>query len=142
MSKANATEAKEIALYFLGQIKDKSELTRGEIARTINMAKLMLIDYQKQDILDVIDHVLARKTDIYSLGFIKSAIPDALKALESERLKEKAKVILMEQEQLAKEQQGEVREGNESTERNREKARKFDVQSRLRKKFNFDLFEK
>lgn len=135
----NPTEAKEIALYFLSIANQ--ELTKPNISRSVIVAKNLLAKgYPKRDIMEVIDYVCEKKSP-YSLSYVATAYPDVIKAVEEKRLHVKAKAELELLEQYAKEKQGEVREDDGTTERNRNKSSKFGVQSRVGTKYHFDLFE-
>jgi hypothetical protein len=135
----NGTDAKGVALYFLEQTTD-SPLTSMQIKKTIAQAKLILADgFTKQEICSVIDHMLTKKINMYSIGYIRAVMPDALKEIEKLILAEKGKRIREEMEKAVA--VSEVKKVDESTERNREKTERFGVQSRLGKKHHFDLFE-
>lgn len=143
MTKANGTDAKDIGLYFL-KATGVERATPAIIGKTIAQVKHILeAGYTKEEIIITIDHILAKGIKMYSIGYVSHAINDALREIEQEELKRKAKEITKQLEQSHAEKRSEVKHDDESTERNREKARRLQssVQSRKREKFNFDMFE-
>lgn len=140
----NGTDAKDIALYF---IKITNTRATGQIiAKTINQAKSLLsADYTKEEIIQVIDHlILEKKYDVYSLGYISACINDALRDISKKKKQaqldaQKEEIKRKIQEEQAK--QVEVKDSDQSTKRNRDKAKRLGIQSRVREKFNFDMFE-
>lgn len=139
--KVNGTHAKDIALHFLEATTDE-RLTPAVISKTIRQAKnLLSYGYAKDEIIRVIDAIIEKGIHMYSLGYVNACINDVLKELEELDLKQKGieeKKLL---EQHAMEKRSEVVTHGESTERNRDKAGRFGVQSRFGKKHNFDMFE-
>jgi hypothetical protein len=134
----NGTHAKEIALHFLNAAHQP--LTKNNVAKTIKHAKSALDDgYTRDEIFLTMDNVFETRklTNIHSFGFIMSCIDEVL---EKKRAAERATVILAESDKAIFEQRKEVQK-DESTERNRQKAARAQLQSRLRKKFDFDMFE-
>jgi len=141
--KPDPTDAKTLTLHFLELTNN--ELNTPNIQRTIVQVKGVLAKgYTVEQITKVIDHVLER-TMIYSFGYIAKVIDKVLAEInekeEQERTKVLAEAAIRQQEQSNAERRGKVDEFDESTERNRNKAGKFGVQSRLGKKFDFDMFE-
>jgi Holliday junction resolvasome RuvABC DNA-binding subunit len=140
----NPTHAKEIALYFLDLTQDK--YTPNIVARTVIQAKALLsAGYTKVEIIQVIDAVLKKKPDVYSLGYVSSSINDILREIKeketsvlAEKQREKLRTQIAE---TIESNRSEVTRVDESTERNREKARRASAQSRFGKKFDFDMFE-
>lgn len=133
----DGTAAKDIALYFI-RITGGS-LSTSNVGKTIIQAKKLLsLGYKKQNIIDVIDYLIASNINIYSLGYLFSCIESTLNTLEvAKKAKtEKEKLTLANQQQ-----QSEVVSNLESSERNKRKLKQFGVQSRFGEKFNFDLFE-
>lgn len=142
MKKANGTEAKEIALYFINATSD-GRATPAIIAKTISQTKNILkAGYTKDEIIATIDYVLAKGTQLFSIGYISTCINDVLREIKEKEEKEKARIVAEEQAKQQAENRKAVTTGDESTKRNAEKARRLGVQSRKREKFNFDLFEK
>lgn len=142
MAKANGTVAKDIAIYFLDMTTDR--YTPSMVAKTIIQAKQLLESgYKKDEIISVIDYII-NKTNInmYSLGYVNSAINDVLKKIEEENKQEEVRKIL-EQARLEQattvEDRGE--EVDESSKRNREKFNRNNLQSRKRTKFDFNMLE-
>lgn len=139
--KANGTDAKEVALHFLKQT-GVDRCTPAIIAKTISQAKHILTSgYSKEEIISVIDHVVERGVHMYSIGYVSHAINDVLKEIEQKRLQEEAKVVAQQLEEQQRQQRSEVTTDGESTNRNKDKASRFGVQSGFRKKFDFDMFE-
>lgn len=139
----NPAEAKDIALYFLDLTQDK--FTSSIVARQVKQAKALLEDgYTKEEIIRVIDEVLKRNPKVYSLGYISASINDVLRELNEF---EKSEAVDKQREEMRTQNALTIRESrsevspDESTERNREKARRAVVQSRFGKKFDFDMFE-
>lgn len=133
----NGTHAKEIALHFLQ--KAKQETNPNNVARTIAIAKGMLSrGFTYDEIIQVIDHLLVtRNSQIFSLLYISKAIDEVLGELRAADLA----VIINEQSARAISSQRHEVKADDSTERNRAKAARAAIQSRLREKFDFDMFE-
>lgn len=141
MTKANGTDAKDIALYFLG-VTGVERATPAIIGKTIAQTKHILeAGYTKDEILAVIDHVIRKGVRMYSIGYVSHAINDVLREMEQEKLKEQAKEVVKQLEENHAQSRSEVKHDDESAQRNRDKARRLGVQSRKREKFNFDMFE-
>lgn len=136
----NGTHAKDIALYFIDMTDMRA--TPGIVRKTIVQAKRTLeAGYTKDEIISTIDRNLEKGVNMYSFGYIDVSINDVLREIEKEKSKVEAKKVKEEIEEMQKSQRKAVSMSDESTERNREKARRVGVQSRLRKKLNFDMFE-
>lgn len=142
---ANGTHAKEIALYYLKLTQLRA--TPHIMGKTINQVKnLLQAGYTKEEIIDVMEYViLERKVEVYSFGYFSSCINDVLRDLKvmKERYEEEKKKKELD-EQLASvqnTQRSEVSVDDQSAERNREKARRFNLQSRKRTQSYFDMFE-
>lgn len=139
--KPNGTDAKFIALHFLKET-GVDRPTSGVVARSIKQVKTLLDEgYTKDEILATIDHLISRGVNMYSIGYISSAIIDVLKELEQASQKEHGKELRKELEQQQALERKAVETDGEANRRNAEKAGRFGVQSRKREKFNFDLFE-
>lgn len=143
--KPNATDAKDIALYFLKET-GVERMTSQIVAKTVIQAKSLLsAGYKKDEIIMVIDKIISKGVHMYSLGYVSSAINDVLREIKDEQKEEKDKQIKQNlRQQIDKEMQNrrtEVDEDDERAERNRQKAGKLGVQSRKREKFNFDMFK-
>jgi hypothetical protein len=138
----NGTDAKEVALYFLNETTD-GRATSAIIAKTISQTKSILkAGYTKEEIISVIDFCLKRGVTMYSIGYVSTCINDCLREIKKEEEKEKARLIKEEQAKQQAENRKAVTRDDESTKRNAEKARRIGIQSRLGKKFDFDMFEK
>lgn len=139
--KVNGTDAKDIALHFL-KATGVERTTPAIIAKTIAQAKSILKSgYTKEEVIDVIDHVVERGVRMYSIGYVSHAINDVLAEIEEKKLQEKAKDVIKEQKEQQLAQRKEVTSSGESTNRNKGKASKFGIQSRVGKKFDLDMFE-
>lgn len=139
--KANGTDAKEIALYFMKETGVERS-TPAIIAKTISQAKQILLSgYTKEEIISVIDACIGRGIQMYSIGYISHAINDVLEEIKQKELQAKAKEVIKQQEEQQLQARSEVKTDGESTNRNKDKASRLGVQSRLGKKFNFDMFE-
>ena len=141
MTQANGTHAKDIALYYL-KITNVERVTPAIVGKTISQAKgLLSAGYSKEEITSVIDRVIAKGVVMYSFGYINTCINDVLREIKQEEQLKKARII---QQQIIDEQakdRKEVTHDDESAKRNAEKARRANIQSRKRKKFDFDMFE-
>ena len=141
MIKPNGTDAKEIALHFIKLTQERT--TPHVIGKTIVQAKTLLASgYTKQEILDVITHLVeVKKVSMYSIGYLNSAMNNVLREIQEQQ--EKERLIEMRKERMANQERGkEVNSfDEESRERNRQKAGRINLQSRFGKKFNFDMFE-
>lgn len=139
--KANGTHAKEVAIHFLNATTD-GRYTRLMIAKTINIAKSILTSgFTKEEIIAVIDYFVNKGVNMYSLGYISATIGDALKEVQKDVRSREAQQEMQKLEEHAKSQQSEVSVNDESAERNRAKLTRFGVQSGVREKHHFDLFE-
>lgn len=140
-AKPNGTDAKDIALHFLRET-GVERVTPAIIAKTISQAKNILkAGYTKEEIISVIDHVINRGVTMYSIGYVSHAINDVLRDIEEKELKAKAKLVAQQLQEEQAKSRSEVTSDGESATRNQDKARRFGVQSRVGKKFDFDMFE-
>lgn len=142
--KPNGTDAKDIALYFIKVTTERA--TPAIIAKTVSQAKALLqIGYTKKQILDVIDRIVEKGITMYSLGYVSACINDVLrelKELESIEVKKlQSATIKKEIESHQELQRSEVNDDGESTKRNRDKLDRFGNESRVGKKFDFDMFK-
>lgn len=140
--KANGTHAKDIALHFM-KVTGVERATPAIFGRTIKQAKgLLESGYTKEEVIGVIDYIINQGRNMYSIGYVNACINDVLREIEKESLAEEAKrvkEVIHEEQSKAR---GAVTSDGESATRNAEKAGRLGVQSRLRKKFDFDMFEK
>lgn len=117
------------------------------MARTINQVKNLLSHgYTKEEITSVIDYaIMEKKIDVYSFGFFSVSINSLLHEIkvkqEEDRIKEEKEKVRQMNTTVQSSQKGEVENSGESSERNREKARRLSIQSRKRTESYFDLFE-
>lgn len=136
-------QAKEIALYFLDLTQDK--FTPAIVSRNVKQSRELLeAGYTKEEIIRVIDAVLKRNPNVYSLGYISASINDVLRELnefEKREAVEKQREEMRTQNALTIQESRSEVSPDESTERNREKARRARVLARFGKKFDFDMFE-
>lgn len=143
--KANGTHAKDIALHFvqLAEIRTTPQI----MGKTIKQAKTLLENgYSKKEVIKVIDFIiLTKKVNLYSLGYVNSSINDVLREIEQQELEEQTRIAKEEWKQLAEKQatsRSEVSTNDESSERNRAKARRINIQSRKRTQPYLDMFER
>jgi hypothetical protein len=140
--KANGTDAKDVALYFM-RATGVERVTPAIIAKTIAQVKNILKSgYTKEEIIAVIDYVVEKGVRMYSIGYVSHAINDVLEEIEEKKLQEEAKNVAAKLEEEQARKRSEVKNDGETTARNQDKARRLGVQSGKREKFNFDLFEK
>jgi hypothetical protein len=138
-AKANPTDAKTIALYYLNATTDGRN-TPAVIAKTINQVKnLMNTGYTKDEILATIDAVLSRGIKMYSFGYLSACIADVLNDINKGKTSEEVVKVKEELKEMEKQAMEEVNVIDESTERNRNKLAR--LQSRKREKHPFDMFE-
>lgn len=131
MSKQLGADAKEVVLHFLERTDQRA--SKAIMGRTMNQAKsLMNSDYTKDEIIDVIDYIVDHtKATMHSFGYVNASINDMLRRVNSQKEKDK----------VAKQFRERVGNDDGSKERNRNKAGGFGFQSRIREKYNFDMFE-
>jgi hypothetical protein len=144
MSKPNGTDAKDIALHFIDLTMGRA--TPAIIAKTVNQAKVLLAsDYTKEEIISVIDYIVANKSvTMYSLGYVNACINSVLREINLEQDKQKANKLKQTiKTSFAKQiTPKEVVVNDDSTQRNKNKCARFGVQPRVRTKPYLDLFEK
>lgn len=142
MSKVNGTHAKEVALHFLDVTEQR--YTSAIIGKTTNQAKTLLAaGYTRDEIISVIDYI-NENTDanMYSLGYVNSAINNVLRKIQEEKLIEKQEELRRKLEEERKSYiSKEVNELDESTERNRNKLNKFSIQSRKREESYLNMLK-
>lgn len=141
----NGTDARDIALHYIDLRKERT--TPQIVKRTIGQAMTLLKSgYTKDEIIEVLDYVIIdKKVDMYSLGYLNASINDmirevAVKKNNDSLIEDKQKLKALIEEEQAK-MRDEVTACDESTERNREKARRNSPESRFGKKYSFDMFE-
>jgi hypothetical protein len=141
MKMADSTEARDIALHFIAKMRVQPVKVEWEIARVTARAKQLLQQYTKVQILSVIDYAFQKNSSIYSFGYVVSLMEDVLALLQSEKDKDVAKVTVAEQVASLEKERKEVEFDEQSAERNRSKASRFGVQSRIGEKYSFDLLK-
>lgn len=136
-------DSKEIALYFLDLTQDK--FTPAIVARNVKQARALLeAGYTKEEIIRVIDAVLKVNDSVYSFGYISASINDVLRKLnefEKREAVEKQREEMRTQNALTIQESRSEVSPDESTERNREKARRVSVQSKFGRKYDFEIFD-
>lgn len=142
----NGTHAGEIARHFVKATGIR--VTSSIMGKTVNQAKKLLdAGFTKAEIIASIDHVVDQGIEIYSLGFLDHCIDRCLREIKQKQIEEENRIMKEEFERKKAEEQHaiaeEVKVDVESAKRNREKADRLrsSVQSRVREKFNFDMFE-
>jgi DNA-binding transcriptional MerR regulator len=141
----NPTEAKEIALEWLALLGQKP--TPALMARIIKQVKgLMEVGFSDEEIRYTMKVVVRTKPDVYSFGYVEACINDVLRKRAEERRKAEVKQISKDLQEEAKPilvtSESEVSQDDEVSERNRRKAERFGIQSRVREKSYFHLFER
>jgi|SRR5690554_959146 len=138
------TEAKEIALEWLKLLGNKP--TPPLMARTVKQVKgLMQVGFSDEEIRYTMEYVVRTNPNVYSFGYVEACINDVLRKRAEEKRKEESKQVsesLQKQTTAIVTSESEVTSDDESSERNRRKAKRFSVQSRLREKSYFNLFER
>lgn len=130
----NPTDAKEIALYFIGT--KELELTKTNIIKNIAIAKSILeLGYPKESILIAIDLNIEK---MYSLGFIKFVIEEVHNAIVA---KEKEDVIREALAKLNTSTQIYVESGDIGNNRNKEKLERRTKVARLREGDTNNMFK-
>lgn len=142
----NGTHARDIVIHF----KDVTgvRVTSSFMSKSIIQAKALLdAGYTKEEVISVIDHLHKSVPDMYSVGFLSYHMEKALREIAKERAEEEVRIKQEEVKQAQQQQEQsiaeEVQVDVESAKRNREKADRLraGIQSRVREKFNFDMFE-
>jgi hypothetical protein len=138
---ANGTDAKDIALHFIH--KTTGRATPAIMQKTVIQAKSLLsCGYTKSEIIRVIDFILDVKgKQLYSIGYVNACINDVLKELRQIDEKGNVKEVMKHIEEHLQQEQKEVNDDDESTQRNRDKLSRFGVQPRFGKELDFNLFE-
>jgi hypothetical protein len=128
---------RDVAIYFLNL--SNQEKSRTNIIRAVKSAGTLLESYSSSQVKDVIEYLIdVKKIDLYSLAYLNNHMDKYLEEIENIRLKETyAEHIKNIQTQPTQE----VSVDEQSVERNNGKLHRFGIQSRVREKFNFDLFE-
>lgn len=139
--KPNGTDAKEIALHFFDMTTGKA--TPAIMGKTINQVKSILRSgYTKEEIIKTIDYIVDVKgVNMYSFGYVNASINSILMEIKEKEKAEKEREQRKEIEKQVTASAKEVKADDESKERNRNKLRRFGVQSRFGEKFDFDMFE-
>lgn len=133
----NGTHAKEVALHFLERTQEK--YTPAMVKKTIGQVKtLMSYGYTRDEVIKTIDYLIdVKRVNMYSLGYVNSAINNVLEELKTLEYNKKAEEILQNIEYDSKE----VTINEESAERNREKGERFGTNTGFGKKHNFDMLK-
>lgn len=134
------TDAQEIARYFTALTGIQH--SHFEYSRIVMIAKqILLMRHSKSDIIRVIDYLIKRKrVRVTSLVYVKKCMDDVLYVLLQEDKQEEMR-IAVENMHNNVEKVREVRKENESTERNRNKARRFGVKSGFREEHYLNLLK-
>lgn len=131
---SNPTDARTVALEFHRLVFGK--VINGKVAQTVVQAKRLLDEgYDVEDILLLVEYIVRyTSVNMYSLGYVSAVIRDLLPKAKVKQ--EYEKQLKLQEEMAEKARELEVQN---DAERNRSKARDFGIQSRGRKKHNFDL---
>lgn len=130
-------DAREIVQYFFNKCCIDAE--SKAFARTTAQVNKLLSTYSKQDIINVINHLVdVKHVNIYSFGYVLLLIDETMSLFKkqaaavhvAEQIAEHAKSVVT----------TEVKQDGESAKRNTSKASRFGVQPRFGKKSDFNLF--
>lgn len=132
------THAQSLAIHFLKMTRN--ELEPATVASTVKQVKgLMSMGYTVPQITYAIDTITSRRANIYSFQYIVKCIDDVLRDVQNESIKEEVKAQIA---SAIEEKRGEAVKHDDSTERNRKRAERTQLQSRFGKKFDFDMFKR
>ena len=130
------SDVQEITRYFINNVIGQADQRFWK--RTAAQVKSLNKNYSKDQIIQVIDYLVYEKNvNLYSFGYVSAAINDVLETLNCRNLANQEKEK-MEKHHI---QGREVKKDDKSGERNRGKAEQLGLQSRIREKYSFDLFE-
>lgn len=134
----NPTEAKEIALEFLKLIGQSP--TNSNMSRTIKLIRMLMdAKYTSDDIRYVMNDCIARVPNIYSFGYIARAMDSVLANRAPEPDEYPTHVIDVVTHQVTSE--SEVEAEDDTSARNREKAKRLGIQSGKRAQSYLDMLE-
>lgn len=130
----NGTDAKEIALHFMGA--KEIPTTKTNVVKNIMLAKSILeLGYPKESIIIAIDLNIDK---MFSLGFIKFVIDDTHKAIVAKAKEDEVKNAL---ERIRTTNNTFSESGDNEHNRNKEKLERRTAKSRVRKGYPDDLFK-
>lgn len=137
---ANGADAKDIALHFIDMTTGK--VTPSIMAKTVTQAKNLLnYGYNKTEIIDVIDYLITVKhVDLYSLGYVNASINNVLREIQKQKANQKKPIPPTFTQTYRK--RNEVKENDESTNRNKSKLNRFGIQPRFGEESFIDMFKR
>ena len=134
----NGTEAKDIAIYFFEKIKKKP--TSSDMKKTVPMAKKLLKEYTKTEILWAINlytDIIPPFGGMHSLGYLFYGMPKAIEIKKANEMKEKIAKYKEKENKPKVYQESDTNGIN----RNKEKLARRNTDTRKRKKYSLDLFK-
>lgn len=115
------SQASSVAKYFVKATDLR--VTRAIMAKTVNQAKSLLNHgYTEQEIIEVINHIIARGTSMYSLGYVNTCINNVLHELNEIKQKQTKTDLKQTIRQMVKQEKVEVKTHKSN---NRNKSSKF-----------------
>jgi len=140
INKKHSSDAHEIACYYI-------ELTDGRATKTImskttNQAKSLLADgYTKKEIIEVIDYIVnVKHVDMYSFGYVNTTINSFLREIKKKKAHE---IALETKREIASMSDIPCKEVVDyDTQRNKDKLGGFGIESRIREKYDLNMFER
>lgn len=137
---SNGTHAHDVAMHFMAVTN--MPITPYQVANVTKQADTLLQRYTKREIISTINHYVSyRKMHLYSFNFIVKSIDNGLAEMESLRIKDEARIAVEEMASSLETIREEVKFDVESSERNRAKANRFGVQSRIGEKYTLDMLK-
>ncbi len=138
--KVNGTDAKDVAIHFLEQTQER--YTSTMVGKVVVQAKVILkAGYTKEEIMMCIDYIVENTSvQMYSIGYISTAINSIIEKIKEEEKNKVIKKILDKQ----REEHVVKREGvkyDESKERNKRKLEGFGNESRFGEESPFDMLK-
>lgn len=138
--KVDGTDARTVAIHFLEQTQER--YTPAMVGKVVAQAKNILsAGYKKEEIMMCIDYIVENTTvQMYSIGYISSAINSVLAKINQEKKDKIIKEVLDKQREERIVEREEVKH-DESTERNRSKIDGFSTESRKREESALDMLK-
>ncbi len=139
-----SNDSNKVAKYFVD--KTTTRATPAIMKKTTMQAKSILQNgYSKAEIISVIDYLINKNVEMYSLGYVSTCINDVLRKLNQEKKQETAlqnKQLIASEAKKYEKERTEVISNSESTNRNKSKADRFGVQSRFGEESFSDMLER
>src|SRR5690554_3224457 len=130
--------------------EEKRKEESKQVSESLKKQKTAIVTSESEvtsdeEIRYTMEYVVRTNPNVYSFGYVEACINDVLRKRAEEKRKEESKQVsesLQKQTTAIVTSESEVTSDDESSERNRRKAKRFSVQSRLREKSYFNLFER